>query len=428
MERIPRPCLASSQVVAEFKAALEARKTAEDAKLARAIEAEQRKHERQLARLREDFARAGAQATPPSARPGAQGTPASARARPSSVGQRGVESGARKDDRVSMEGTETEGMDRGESDGEREEGVEGISPTGGTGLTLRLEPEPTEPTEPLVSSSDAESDGEVSRRTVRRSDGTSDGATEPLPETELLALPEELEWDENTESLAVWQERCRQLEETVAALQKNASTAEMHRYGKRGESEGHEAECDVLEDGNTEELPGLPSHEDAPEEVGEGGGDTFAAGGEDHVLTTSAGRSGKVMTSAERRDSEERTREEGGEEDGGDLEALRAAMGAREAQHLEDMRRVSCIRAHVLLRIRMVSFGQPTSFCFSLCCLVPFLGFQTAKKDSTRTIKLGIYASFRPLLNLVLKQTWILTRLLRFERSALPCNISYRGH
>ncbi|GAQ79904.1 Kinesin-like protein [Klebsormidium nitens] len=312
------------EVVAEFKAALEARKTVEDAKLARAIEAEQRKYERQLARLQEEFTRAGAQATPPSAR-----------ARRSSAGRLAYESAGRTDGRLSLEGAETGGTSRVELDGEREE--DSVLP--GDGLTLRLEPEPTELTEPLASDLDAESDGEVSQRTVRRSDGTSDGATEPLPEEEPLAPNNKLERDEQTEALAVWQERCRQLEETVAALQRSASTAEIHEDRQREVAEGHVAECDVTGDGDTEELPASPPHE----EEGGGEGDVIAGGGKSEV-----GR-----TSAERRAKEERTRrgKENGEENGGELEALREEMDAREARHSDEMREAQATVAALQERI-----------------------------------------------------------------------------
>jgi hypothetical protein len=250
------------QVVAEFDAALQQRKAAEAEKLERALQAERRRFERQLAKLRS--ARAS--------------TPATVQTRFMSAGEGGSEMermtretsrGQRQTGRLFLEASETTGEkssddeeaqngDDAISGGKRNEdiegkGLEGLGSASASGNAVMDQQErncQSPADDDWVSGSNFEFDSDVGQRTVRdfsRRSGSCvgiPGQGQPLLAAEASPMREELEAAQKTAAdLVACQEKCRQLEETIAAPQGERSTAEIELSRRLELSERHVAEA-----------------------------------------------------------------------------------------------------------------------------------------------------------------------------------------
>lgn len=245
------------QVVAEFDAALQQRKAAEAEKLERALQAERRRFERQLAKLRS--ARAS--------------TPVSVQTRFLSAGEGGSEMermtretnrSQGQTGRLFLEPSETSGEKSSDDedaqngddaisggkrvkdrDGESLKGLGRISASGNVVDQQEKKSQALDDDE-WVSGSNFEFDS--GQRTVqnfiRRSDSCVGTPGQPLLEAEASPMREELESAQKTEAdLVACQEKCRQLEETIAALQCERSTSEIELSRRLELSERHVAEA-----------------------------------------------------------------------------------------------------------------------------------------------------------------------------------------
>jgi hypothetical protein len=241
------------QVVAEFDAALQQRKAAEAEKLERALQAERRRFERQLAKLRS--ARAS--------------TPVSVQTRFLSAGEGGSEmermtgetnrsqgqtgrlflepsktSGEKgSDDEDAQIGDDAGGKRVKDRDGESLKGLGRISASGNVVDQQERKSQALDDDE-WVSGSNFEFDS--GQRTVenftRRSDSCVGTPGQPLLEAEASPMREESA--QKTEAdLVACQEKCRQLEETIAALQGERSTSEIELSRCLELSERHVAEA-----------------------------------------------------------------------------------------------------------------------------------------------------------------------------------------